>query len=88
MKTIICVLFFLLMANSYGAVGIPVQEQEELYLNECGETREEFFDRNGVCADLNYPGCPEGSIAYSSHNLISCRIDSVEGFLNEYELDE
>lgn len=85
------ILFFVLILvsiNSYAEVGIPVEEQEELTLNECGETREEFFDRNGVCVDLNYPGCPDGSIAFSTHNDISCVADSPDGFLERYEVDE
>jgi len=87
-KTIVCIILLLLIASSYAEVGIPVQEQEELTLNECGETREEFFDRNGVCVDLNYLECPEGSIAFSTHNDISCVADSADGFLERYELDQ
>jgi len=92
-KTIICAVFLLLIASSYGAVGIPVESLDSdpyIPFNECGETKEQEDENQAdICAEVGSTRCEGvGIVAISSTNGIYCLTpENSEDFYNQWELD-
>lgn len=59
-------------------------------VNECGETPQEFNNREGLCASLNNPECLD-SVALSSFTengiTVNCLNMTPDEFYDQYELD-